>query len=116
MGIRRQKQKKVKRHEIEYKGDQYTFIAMSASSKAIISYLTGKRDGENTEAFVADLSERVIGVPEISTDGFIPYKEAIRRTFHGRASHGVIVKTYSVANLAVKDVARRYSPAEVVAV
>lgn len=110
------KQKKVKRHEIEHKGDQYTFIAMSASSKAIISYLTGKRDSENTEAFVADLSERVIGVPEISTDGFTPYKEAIRRTFHGRASHGVIVKTYSVTNLAVKDAARRYSPAEVVAV
>lgn len=34
----------------------------------------------------------------------------------GRASHGVIVKTYSVVNLAVKDAARRYSPAEVVAV
>jgi hypothetical protein len=33
-----------------------------------------------------------------------------------KAHHGVIVKTYSVANLAVKDAARRYSPAEVVAV
>jgi hypothetical protein len=41
---------------------------------------------------------------------------AIRDAFNGRAHHGVIVKTYSVVNLAVKDAARRYSPAEVVAV
>src|SRR3954468_13327772 len=32
------KQNRVERHEIEHKGDQCTFIAMSASSKAIISY------------------------------------------------------------------------------
>src|SRR6266478_5140890 len=37
----------------------------------------------------------------------------IRDAFKGRASHGVSVKTYSVTNLAVKDAARRYSPAVV---
>jgi IS1 family transposase len=110
------KQKRVQRHEIAHKGDQYTFIGMSASAKAIISYRTGKRDSENTDLFIQDLRERVIGAPEISTDGFHPYKNAIRDAFHGRAHHGVIVKTYSVTNLAVKDAARRYSPAEVVAV
>lgn len=110
------KQKRVQRHEISHKGDQYTFIGMSASAKAIISYRTGKRDSENTDLFIQDLRERVIGAPEISTDGFHPYKNAIRDAFRGRASHGVIVKTYSVTNLAVKEAARRYSPAEVVAV
>lgn len=89
---------------------------MSASAKAIISYRTGKRDSENTDLFIQDLRQRVIGAPEISTDGFLPYQNAIRDAFNGRASHGVIVKTYSVTNLAVKDAARRYSPAEVVAV
>ncbi len=89
---------------------------MSASAKAIIRYRTGKRDCENTDLFIQDLRQRVIGVPEISTDGFLPYTNAIRDAFNGRASHGVIVKTYSVTNLAVKDAARRYSPAEVVAV
>ena len=58
----------------------------------------------------------MVGAPEISTDGFHPYKNAIRDAFNGRAHHGVIVKTYSVTNLAVKDAARRYSPAEVVRV
>jgi IS1 family transposase len=110
------KQKRVERHEISHKGDQYTFIALASSAKAIISYRTGKRDAENTDLFVQDLRQRVIGAPEISTDGFHPYKVSIRDAFNGRASHGVIVKTYSVTNLAVKDAARRYSPAEVVAV
>lgn len=110
------KQKRVARHEIAHKGDQYTFIGMSSSAKAIISYHTGKRDSENTDLFIQDLRQRVIGAPEISTDGFLPYQNAIRDAFNGRASHGVIVKTYSVTNLAVKDAARRYSPAEVVAV
>ncbi len=110
------KQKRVQRHEIGHKGDQYTFIGLASSTKAIISYRTGKRDSENTDLFIQDLRQRVIGAPEISTDGFLPYKNAIRDAFDGRASHGVIVKTYSVTNLAVKDAARRYSPAEVVAV
>src|ERR1700724_2509088 len=30
------KQKRVQRHEISHKGDQYTFVGMSASAKAII--------------------------------------------------------------------------------
>jgi IS1 family transposase len=110
------KQKRVERHEISHKGDQYTFIGMSASTKAIIAYRVGKRDTETTMDFIYDLRERVLGAPEISTDGFLPYRNAIRDAFNGRAHHGVIVKTYSVTNLAVKEAARRYSPAEVVAV
>ncbi len=62
-----------------------------------------------------DLRERVIGQPEISTDGFMPYRPAIRDAFGDSASHGVIVKTYSVTHLA-KDAVTPYSPAAVVAV
>jgi IS1 family transposase len=72
------KQKRVERYELSHKGDQYTFIALASSAKAIVSYRTDKRDSENTDLFVQDLRERVIGAPEISTDGFHPYKNAIR--------------------------------------
>jgi hypothetical protein len=57
----------------------------------------------------------VIGQPEISTDGFLPYRNSIRDTFGDSASHGVIVKTYSVTHL-VKEAQGRYSPAAVVKV
>jgi IS1 family transposase len=97
-------------------GDQYTYVALSASSRAIVSYLTGKRTGDNTDAFIQDIRARVVGVPEISTDGYHPYKNAIRDAFGNRVAHGTITKTYSVTHLAVKEAARRYSPAEVVAV
>lgn len=97
-------------------GDQYTYVALASSSRAIVSYLTGKRTSENTDQFIQDIRQRVIGAPEISTDGFHPYKNAIRDAFGGRAAHGTITKTYSVTHLNVRDAARRYSPAAVVAV
>lgn len=109
------KQKNVQRHEINAKGDQYVFIGMAGTQKAIISWGVGKRNAESTMDFLHDLRSRVIGQPEISTDGFHPYRPAIRDAFGPNASHGVIVKTYSVTNLA-KDAVTRYSPAQVVAV
>jgi IS1 family transposase len=109
------KQKNVKRNEIFAKGDQYVFIGMAGTQKAIISYRVGKRDTDNTAEFIHDLRERVIGLPEISTDGFLPYKNAIRDAFGNRVAHGTITKTYSVTNLG-KQAAVRYSPAQVVAV
>ena len=110
------KQKRVERHELAVKGDQYVFIGMSSSTKAIIAYRVGKRTPENTIEFLHDLRGRVIGAPEISTDGFIPYRQAIRDAFGSRVAHGAIVKTYSVTNLVTPEAARRYSPAQVVAV
>ena len=97
-------------------GDQYTYIALGASSRAIISYLTGKRTSEATDQFIQDVRQRVIGTPEITTDGYHPYRNAIRDAFGPRATHGVINKTYSVTHLNVTEASRRYSPAAVVAV
>jgi IS1 family transposase len=97
-------------------GDQYTYVALASATRAIIGYRTGKRTTELTDDFIQDLRQRVIGVPEISTDGLHFYKNAIRDAFGKRAVHGVINKTYSVTHLATPEAARRYSPAQVVAV
>lgn len=97
-------------------GDQYTYVALASSSRAIVSYLTGKRSSENTDQFIQDIRQRVVGLPEISTDGYHPYKNAIRDAFGNRVAHGTITKTYSVTHLAVTEASRRYSPAAVVAV
>lgn len=108
------KQKRVKPYEAFAKGDQYTYIALGSTSRAILTYRIGKRDGAVTDDFVQDLRQRVLGSPEISTDGWHPYKLSIRDAFRNSA-HGVIVKTVAVVDLR-KDAAHRYSPAEVVAV
>jgi IS1 family transposase len=109
------KQRHLKRDDSPEKGDQYTFTAIASASRAIIAYRTGKRDGENTEQFMADLRERVLGAPEISTDGFKPYQSAVGGEFPDSA-HGIIHKTFSVTHLAVKEAHRRYAPAAVISV
>src|SRR5260370_5197280 len=110
------KQSRVKRHEAFAKGDQYIFVAMAGTQRAIISYRVRKRDSENTDHFIRDLRERVIAQPEISTDGFLPYLPAIRDAFGPHAIHGQIVKTYTVTHLTVNEASRRYTPANVIAV
>ena len=62
------KQKNVQRHEIHAKCDQYVFIGMAGTQKAITSCGVGKRNMDSTLEFLQDLGTRVIGQPEISTD------------------------------------------------
>ncbi len=109
------KQKRVTRADMGVKGDAYTFIALASTAKAIISYRTGKRDGANTEDFIFDLRERVLGSPELSTDAWSPYQPAIRAAFGERVAYGQINKTYSVVDLR-PAASVRYSPADVVKV
>lgn len=115
VGHKRNPQKSKPRRSPAF-GDQYTYVALASSTRAIIGYRTGKRDGATTDDFIQDLRQRVIGVPEISTDGLHYYKPAIRDAFGKSVAHGVIQKTYSVTHLNVTEASRRYSPAAVVAV
>src|SRR4051812_43979164 len=64
------KQRHLKRTDSPEKGDQYTFVALASAARAIVAYRIGKRNGATTEAFISDLRERVLGSPEISTDGY----------------------------------------------
>lgn len=109
------KQRHLRRGDSPEKGDQWTYVALASSSRAIVSYRTGKRDTANTQEFIADLRERVLGSPEISSDGFKPYLPAVRSEFSDSA-HGVIEKTFSVAHLNMRQSQHRYSPASVIAV
>ena len=115
VGHKRNPQKSKPRRSPAF-GDQYTYVALASSTRAIIGYRTGKRDSATTDDFIQDLRQRVIGAPEISTDGLHHYKPAIRDAFGKHATHGVINKTYSVTHLNVTEASRRYSPAAVVAV
>ncbi|MBL8605377.1 MAG: IS1 family transposase [Myxococcales bacterium] len=78
----------------EYFGDAYTFIALDPVSKLVVSYLTDKRTSRATHEFVKDVRARVDGVPQISTDGFKPYLNAIKEAFWSRVHYGVSMKSY----------------------
>lgn len=76
-------------HEV---GDQYVYIALDVLSRAVISYYIGKRDSIITQFFVNDVKSRILTKPQISTDGFSPYIDAIELAFGCEVSYGQIVK------------------------
>src|ERR1700730_6140942 len=78
------------------KGDQYVFLAIAGAAKAILSYCVGKRNQEHTSAFVADLRARVLGAPEVSSDGWNCYPGAIEDAFGIDVTYGQIQKHYGV--------------------
>ncbi len=96
------------------KGDQYTYLALDATRKAIISYTVGKRNPETTRVFINDLWERIINRPQISTDGYGPYIDAIDEAFADGVDFAQLVKNYSAEHSV--QAARRYSPGHVVRV
>jgi IS1 family transposase len=67
-------------------GDQYTFIALDPISKLIPAFYVGKRDSVNTHRFIEDLSHRIDGFTQVSTDAWGAYNPAIRRFFGNRAT------------------------------
>jgi IS1 family transposase len=88
----KKKRKSVEADDPDTVGDQYIYIAMDSTSKAILSWLVGKRNYRNAQRFVDDVRFRVLGQPEISTDGYGPYLKAVDLAFDGGASHGIVDK------------------------
>jgi len=88
----KKKKRNIQAHDPDTVGDQFIFLAMDSTGKAIISWLIGKRSTRNTITFVEDVRRRVLGNPEISTDGYAPYIRAVDEAFDGTASHGIVDK------------------------
>jgi hypothetical protein len=70
------KQKRVKQGDPAEFGDVWLHVAMSATHKAVISYVVGKRDAENTEELAIDLRTRILNRPQITSDGYAPSMSA----------------------------------------
>jgi IS1 family transposase len=109
------KQRHLKQTDPADFGDQYVFLALAGAGKAILSWRVGKRNGENCRAFLADLRGRVIGAPEISSDAFRAYPDAVEQAFGMECSFGTVEKHY-VVDAATVEAARRYSPPSVASV
>lgn len=77
-------------------GDAYTFVGLDATSRAVVSHLTDKRSAQAATAFAADVRARVLGVPQITTDGLKSYLEAIEFAFGTRVHYAQNLKTYAV--------------------
>lgn len=81
------KQKNLQDHSPAEHGDSYLWLALDADRKAIISYRIGKRTAEDANLFVADLRGRVLNRPQIVTDAYVPYEQAISEAFGGNVDY-----------------------------
>jgi IS1 family transposase len=95
-------------------GDQYTYVALDATNKAIVSYMVGKRNAATTQDFVDDVWRRIANRPQITTDGYEPYIDAIQAAFGYWVDYAQLVKQYK--GEPSKDAARRYSPGWIIGV
>jgi IS1 family transposase len=77
-------------------GDQFLYVAFDTDTKLIATYAIGKRTSEVTNAFMADLADRIVSdYPQLSTDGFNAYKAAVERSFGNEVAYGQIIKDFA---------------------
>jgi transposase-like protein/IS1 family transposase len=75
-------------------GDAYVWMAIDSETKLVLSYLTAKRDALSAYEFVCDLSGRVRGRFQITTDGLRGYVPAIEEYFGADVDFAQLVKVY----------------------
>jgi len=109
------KQKRVRDNDPDELGDVWLFVALAATQKAVISYVVGKRDAGNTQALALDLRARILNRPQITSDGYAPYYNAITLAFQTDVDYAVLTKQY-VGDSNLPDAAHRYSPGHVIGV
>jgi len=87
-------------------GDLWTWTALDADSKLLISYLVGDRNAACANQFMQDVGERLANRVQLTTDGHKPYLEAVEGAFGADVDYAMLVKTYGEA----PEPAGRYSP------
>jgi IS1 family transposase len=89
-------------------GDTWTWTALDADSKMILSYLVGGRDSEYAMEFMDDLASRLANPVQLTSDGHKAYLEAVEGAFGMDVDYAMLVKMYGPTITAPG----RYSPAE----
>ncbi len=92
----------------EEAGDVWTWTALDADSKLIISYMVGGRDAGYANEFMQDVAGRLANRVQLTTDGLKAYLEAVDGAFGADIDYAQLIKLYGDA----PGPAGRYSPAE----
>lgn len=93
-------------------GDVWTWTAIDADSKLIVSYLVGQRGAEWAYSFMEDVASRIASRVQITTDGHRAYVDAIEGVFGMDCDYAMLIKLYGTPS----TVDTRYSPGECIGV
>ena len=89
-------------------GSIWTWTALDADSKLMVSWLVGNRDAVYAKAFIEDVASRLKNRVQLTTDGLKTYIDAIDSTFGTEIDFAQLIKTYGNAI----EGEHKYSPAE----
>lgn len=90
-------------------GSVWTWTAMDADSKLIVSWLVGGRDAGTAYGFVQDLAKRLGDRVQLTTDGHRAYLSAVEESFGSDVDYAMLIKLYGSDG---ESGEARYSPAE----
>ncbi len=88
-------------------GDVWTFVAIDAQTKLVLSWLVGLRDAGCATDFLQDVAGRISNRIQLTTDGHKMYLSAVEDAFGGDIDYAMLHKVYR-SNAADT----RYSPAK----
>lgn len=89
-------------------GDTWTWTALDADSKLMVSWYVGGRGAESAIAFMDDLRSRLLHRVQLTSDGHGAYLDAVEGAFGGDVDYAQLVKLYGPAEGSGQE--RRYSP------
>jgi IS1 family transposase len=98
---------------VEGAGDAWTWTALDAQTKLIVSYFVGGRDGGCAAWFIQSLADRLANRVQLTSDGHKAYLEAIEGAFGADIDYEMLNKIYGASPESAKG---RYSPAECIGV
>ena len=87
-------------------GNTWTWTALDADSKLIVTWLLGERDGRSAYEFMMDLADRLVNRVQLTSDGLRLYEGAIEDAFGSDIDYAQLIKIYGDD----REQATRYSP------
>jgi IS1 family transposase len=90
-------------------GDVWTWTAIDADSKLLVSYLLGGRHAEAAQDFMHDVADRLANRVQLTTDGHGAYLSAVIGAFGIDVDYAQLVKHYGESGNAAGP-ERKYSP------
>jgi len=88
-------------------GDVWTWVALDADTKLCVTYYVGDRSKVSAFNFMTDAANRIVGRPQVTTDAYRPYLQAIEDAFGTDVDYAQLHKIYG----APTPDESRYSPA-----
>jgi len=92
-------------------GDAWTWTAIDADSKLIVSWYVGNRDAESANIFMKDVASRLTQRIQLTTDGFHSYLKAVEDAFDDEIDFAQLQKIYGGSE-GTHAQERKYSSAE----